>query len=76
MNIGLHKIQLSRCSQDTRSQKKHTSEQGCEFFASRQSGERESKHKDEAYFGSGVFFLYSLSVCLSWTSQMLGKSNK
>lgn len=28
----MHKIQLLRCSQDTHSQKKHTTEQGCEIL--------------------------------------------
>lgn len=75
MSIGLHKIQLLRCSQDTSSQKKHTSEQGCEFLPAGSLVKGRANIRIKSILEVG-FFLCSLSVSLSWASQMLGKSNK
>lgn len=73
MKVGLHKIQLLRCSQDTSSQRKHTSEQGCECLPaiSLLKGRASIRIKSILGVGLGFFctaFLYlflGLPKCLA-----------
>jgi len=63
MNIGLYKIQLLRCSQDTGSQEKHTSEQGCEFLPAGSLVKGRVNIRIKSILGGGFFVQ---SFCISF----------
>lgn len=64
MNVGLHKIQLLRCSQDTGGQKKHTSEQGCEFMPAGSLGKGRANIRIKSILGGALFLFVFDTVFL------------
>jgi len=63
MNLGLHKIQLLRCSQDTSSQRKHTSEQGWEFLPAGSLAKGRANTRFESILGVLGFFVLFFLFC-------------
>lgn len=59
MNVGLHKIQLLRCSQDTGSQKKHTSAQGCEFMPAGRLVKGRANIRINSILGGAFLFVFA-----------------